>query len=132
MTAVDTNVLVRLLTADEPKQAAAARALFAKDQIWIAKSVWLETCWVLTSLYEFDESAVCGAFKKLLGLANVQTEDPPAITAALAFAEKGLEFADALHLNSRAADSNFATFDQAFAQRARRAGEASIVKLAKK
>jgi predicted nucleic-acid-binding protein len=47
MLAVDTNVLVRLLTGDEPKQAAAARALFAAEPIWIAKTVFLETGWVL-------------------------------------------------------------------------------------
>jgi hypothetical protein len=35
--AVDTNVLVRLLTGDEPKQEAAARSLFASETIWIAK-----------------------------------------------------------------------------------------------
>jgi predicted nucleic acid-binding protein len=39
MIAVDTNVLVRLLTGDEPQQEAAARSLFASESIWIAKTV---------------------------------------------------------------------------------------------
>jgi predicted nucleic acid-binding protein len=39
MVAVDTNVLVRLLTGDEPRQAAAARALFAAGPVWIKLSV---------------------------------------------------------------------------------------------
>jgi predicted nucleic-acid-binding protein len=58
MVAVDTNILVRLLTGDDPKQAAAARSLFASEQIWIAKTVLLETGWVLRSLYGFEESAI--------------------------------------------------------------------------
>jgi len=43
MIAVETNVLVRLLTGDEAKQAAAARSFFASDPIWIAKTALLET-----------------------------------------------------------------------------------------
>ena len=46
MTAVDTNVVVRLLAQDDPKQTAAARALFSAGSIWIAKTVLLETAWV--------------------------------------------------------------------------------------
>src|SRR2546423_6095989 len=103
MIAVDTNILVRLLTGDDAKQEAAARSLFAADSVWIAKTVLLETGWVLRSLYGFDEGAIQGAFTKLLGLKNVQVEDEPSVAAALALIEHGLEFADALHLSSRPA-----------------------------
>ena len=68
MIAVDTNVLVRLLTGDDPKQESAARSLFARESIWVAKTVLLETNWVLRSLYGFDESAIRDAFTRLLGL----------------------------------------------------------------
>ena len=62
MTAVDTNVVVRLLTGDDPKQAAAARALFRSRQIWVAKTVLLETGWVLRSLYGYEERAIRADF----------------------------------------------------------------------
>ena len=40
MIEVDTNVLVRLLTGDEPRPATAARAVFrAAEPVWIAKTV---------------------------------------------------------------------------------------------
>lgn len=126
MTAVDTNVLVRLLTGDEPKQAAAARSLFASGPIWIAKTVLLETNWVLHSLYGFDEDAIREAFTKLLGLNNVHTEDEPSVSAALAFAAHGIELADALHLSSRPLSAAFVSFDQSFVRRARRAGASGI------
>ena len=60
MTAVDTNVVIRLLTADDPKQAAAATSLFAAGPIWIAKTVLLETGWVLQSGYR--RPTACGAW----------------------------------------------------------------------
>lgn len=126
MTAVDTNVVVRLLTADEPAQATAARALFANGPVWIAKTVLLETAWVLGSLYGFEEEAIRKALLKLLGLDNVHAEDEPAVAAALSLAQQGMDLADALHLSSRPADAAFATFDKALWRRGKRAGAARI------
>jgi len=124
--AVDTNVLVRLLTEDEPKQAAAARSLFADGPIWIAKTVLLETGWVLRSLYGFDENDVSRAFTRLLGLKNVHAEDEPAVAAALALVAHGIELADAIHLSSRPAGAAFVTLDQSFIRRAKRAGASAV------
>src|SRR5208282_335282 len=107
MTAVDTNVLVRLLTGDDVEQAAAAKSLLASQPIWIAKTVLLETGWVLRSLYGFNEDAVRNAFVKLLGLKNVRAEDEAAVADALACVVQGLEFADALHLCSRPPGASF-------------------------
>ena len=122
MTAVDTNVLVRLLTEDDRKQATAARSLFASGPVWIAKTVLLETGWVLRSLYGFNEEAIRGAFTKLLGLPHVHAEDERAVAAALALTSEGIEFADALHLSSRPSGTAFVSFDRAFVRRAKRAG----------
>ncbi len=126
MVAVDTNVLVRLLTGDEPDQAAAAQSLFASAPIWIGKTVLLETAWVLRSLYGYDESEIRAAITKLLGLKNVQVEDESSIAAALALTARGIEFADAMHLSSRPPDARFASFDRSFVQRAKRAGVVNI------
>jgi len=121
MVAVDTNVLVRLLTGDEPRQAAAARTLFANERIWIAKTVLLETSWVLGSLYGFEESEIHDAFTKVLGLKNVHAEDESSVAAALVLMTHGIELADALHLSSRPAEAEFVSFDRSFVQRAKRA-----------
>jgi predicted nucleic-acid-binding protein len=126
MIAVDTNVVVRLLTGDDPKQAAAARSLFAAGPVWIAKTVLLETNWVLRSLYGFEESDIRDAFTKLLGLNNVHTEDKPAMAAALAMTAHGIELADAMHLNSRPPGARFVSFDQSLIQRAARASAAEV------
>lgn len=51
MVAVDTNVVVRLLTNDHAAQAKRAVALFRANPIFVAKSVLLETEWVLRYSY---------------------------------------------------------------------------------
>jgi predicted nucleic-acid-binding protein len=127
MIAVDTNVLVRLLTGDEPRQATAARALFtAAEPVWIAKTVLLETGWVLRSLYGFEESAIGDAFTKLLGLKHVEVEDESSVAAALALTARGIELADAMHLSSRPSGASFVSFDKAFVRDARRAGVSGV------
>ena len=134
MTAVDTNVVVRLLTQDDLKQAAASKALFSAGPIWIAKTVLFETAWVLRSLYAFDEKAVSDAFTKLLGLKNVHTEDKASMADALALTAHGIELADAIHLSSRPPGSAFVSFDRSFVRRANRAGvtRVSIVATARR
>jgi predicted nucleic-acid-binding protein len=130
MVAVDTNVLVRLLTGDDPSQEAVARVLFASGPIWIGKTVFLETAWVLGSLYEFEQGAIRDAFTKLLGLRNVHMEDEAGVAAALELTKQGLEIADALHLTSRPPGVPFTSFDKSFVRRAKRAGVTNISGLA--
>ena len=122
MIAVDTNVVVRLLTDDDVEQSAAARSVFESELIWIAKTAVLETAWVLRSLYGFEESAIRIALTKLIGLTSVSVEDAPTVIAALELAAGGVEFADALHLASSPPDSVFVSFDKSLVKRATRAG----------
>jgi predicted nucleic-acid-binding protein len=122
MISVDTNVLVRLYSPDDSDQERAARALLENESIWIAKTVILETAWVLTSLYGFTQEAVRDAFVKLFGLANVQVENESEVAIALALVSAGVDLADAMHLASRPPGSTFVTFDKSFVRRARRAG----------
>jgi predicted nucleic-acid-binding protein len=127
MVAVDTNVIVRLLTGDDATQAAVARALFAAGPVWIAKTVLLETAWVLGSLYEFDDRAIAEAFAKLFGLSSVQVEDEAGIAAALSLTTAhGVELADAIHLCSRPHGIPFVSFDKTFVRRAVKAGAPNV------
>lgn len=126
MVAVDTNVVVRLLTGDDPRQEAAARSLFATEPVWIAKTVLLETGWVLRTLYGFQEHEIREAFTRLLGLRNVWAEDEASVAAALALTAHGVELADAMHLSSRPPGASFVSFDKPFFQRAKRAGVGGI------
>jgi len=117
--AVDTNVVVRLLTRDDEAQFQKAAALFGKHDIFIPETVILETEWVLRYAYKFESAAICEAFVNLLGLANVKTPRPGIMAQAIALTRQGLDFADALHLASSQECAQFATFDTAFIKQAK-------------
>jgi predicted nucleic-acid-binding protein len=127
--AVDTNVLVRFLTRDDPAQSPRAVTLFGSEEIWIAKTVLLETEWVLRSLYRFKGVQVEDAFRALAGLSNVHVEDAVAVAQAFDLWNVGLDFADALHLFSRGEAETFATFDEELVKRARGAGSGRVALL---
>lgn len=121
MIAVDTNVVVRLLTGDDQDQAARAKELFEAETIWLPKTVMLEAEWVLRRLYGFDRGRVAGALTALAALPSVRCEDETAIVEALHWATNGLDFADALHLASAGPAERFATFDADLVRQARSA-----------
>lgn len=113
MIAADTNVVIRLLTGDEPKQTERARRLFDTETVFLPKTVLLEAEWVLRRLYRLDRDAVIRALHALVSLPGVRCEDEPAVVQALSQSGAGLDFADALHLASSRAVTRFATFDDA-------------------
>ena len=51
MLAIDTNIIVRLLTNDDPDQAAKAKSLIEGAEVFVATTVLLETEWVLRGAY---------------------------------------------------------------------------------
>lgn len=118
MLAVDTNVIVRLVTNDEPKQAKRAAQAFALGPVFIAKTVLLECEWVLSYSYGIERMGIERSFRGLLGLPNVTVEDADAVVRALEWYAAGFDFADALHLASSARARRFLTFDEKFAKRA--------------
>jgi len=126
MIAVDTNLLVRLMTNDDPSEAKRALRVMEGDDILIPKTVLLETEWVLRHGYVIEREVIAQAFQSLLGLPNVKPEDQQAVTLALAWYEDGLDFADALHLASSAKADRFATFDRDFVKKASKLGSVEV------
>jgi predicted nucleic-acid-binding protein len=120
MIAVDTNVLVRFLVRDNAEQAARAAELIRSNEIWICKTVLLETEWVLRSLYRFSPQTLAAALRALAGLERVFLEDEVAVAEALEWFQEGLDFADALHLASVGNATQFATFDGKLARQGSR------------
>ncbi len=116
MLAVDTNIVVRLLVNDDPRQGAIARRLFESDEIFISVTVLLESAWVLESVYDLSPGDAAKALRRLLGLPNVRVEDAGNVAAALDVAQKGLDLADALHLSRMPAEAEFITFDRELAK----------------
>ena len=123
MRAIDTNVVVRYLTGDEPEQAARSKAVIDSGDIFLSTTVLLESEWVLRSVYGFAGSQVVAALRALSGLPGVSVEEPSLASRALDLAETGMDFADALHLGAAARCETMYTFDRRFIEAA---GSASI------
>lgn len=132
MIALDTNVLVRYFTGDDPAQAKAALALLEHEaSLFIPKTVLLETEWVLRGGYERDRRDIVKAFALLFDLANVSIEDEDRCRDALGLYAKGIDFADALHLASSGDCDRLLTFDKRFVSKAKAIDVAPKVGLAK-
>ena len=65
MRAIDTNVLVRLITRDDARQAAAAEG-FVETGAWISVVVFVEAAWVLSTVYELSAKDLAKAIEMLL------------------------------------------------------------------
>jgi len=128
MISVDTNLLVSLLTNDDPIQARRAVKILKSDDIYIPKTVILETEWVLRYAYEIVRSNIINGFQKLLGLPNVSVEDPDSIYQAVKWYEENFDFADALHLASSRRCGSFATFDSSLIKKARQFSSMEMIK----
>ena len=123
MRAVDTNVVVRYLTGDHPEQAARARAAIDGGPVFASTTVMLESEWVLRSVYGFGATEVAAALRSFSGLPNVSSESPVLLAEALDRAEKGMDFADSLHLGAATRCEAVLTFDRRFIEMA---GEAPV------
>ncbi|MBZ0094832.1 MAG: type II toxin-antitoxin system VapC family toxin [Sulfuricella sp.] len=127
MLAVDTNLVVRLLANDDTVQTRRAAALFASEQIFISKTVLLESEWVLRFSYELPPKVILQALRNIIGLPNVMVEQQREIAEALDGFEQGLDFADALHLASSRRAGRFATFDKKLIKRAEKLTDIKLV-----
>ncbi len=119
MNAVDTNVLVRLITRDDAKQVAAAEAFVAKGA-WVSHVVLAETTWVLAAAYELSAAKIALALEMLLNHRDLALQDPDVVAAALEDfrAKPALGFTDCLVLEiaRKAGHLPLATFDRALSK----------------
>lgn len=126
MRAVDTNVLVRFIVADDPDQALRARAIVPAERLFIPVTVLLEAEWVLRSAYGFAPARVSDALRRLVGLPTIAVQHPAEVSRALAGAAQGVDFADALHLALSAGCSDFISFDRSLARDAAQLGALAV------
>jgi len=118
--ALDTNILVRIFTRDDPAQVEAATQVLQREPCWVPKTVLLETEWVLRYTYDLAAATILDAFLRLLGFRGIEVEDRAAVLRALSWYRQGLDFADALHLASSGDAERFATFDRTLSSLASR------------
>jgi predicted nucleic-acid-binding protein len=119
MRAVDTNVLLRLLTRDDKAQALSAEA-FVKTGAWVSHLVLVEAMWVLGSVYARGAKSIALSVQMLLEHDSLVLQDADTIEAALKLfiARPSLGFSDCLILEvaRKAGHLPLGTFDRAFAK----------------
>ena len=115
MRAVDTNVLVRLITRDDAKQVAAAEA-FVANGAWVPHLALAEAAWVLASVYDRDPAAIATAVDMLVNHQNLTLQDEDTVIAAVRQfrARPAVGFSDCLMVEvaRRAGHGPLATFDK--------------------
>ena len=82
MNAVDTNVLVRLVTRDDAMQAEAAEE-FVSSGAWVSHLVLTETVWVLSAVYDLAPTAIATAVEMLVSHQRLTVQDRGTAVAAL-------------------------------------------------
>ena len=115
MRAVDTNVLVRLVTRDDARQAAIADR-WVESGAWVSILALAEATWVLSSVYDRSPTEIASAVEMLLNHEELILQDSDVVTAALKrFHERpALGFSDCLllQLARRAGHLPLGTFDR--------------------
>lgn len=100
MIGIDTNVLVRYLVKDDPKQSPAAAALFGafseKSPGYVSTVVLVETYWVLKRAYKVGHNEIIKVLGDLVSSEELIVEQSDITREALRFAAQGHDFADAL------------------------------------
>jgi predicted nucleic-acid-binding protein len=125
MRALDTNVLVRLLLADDLAQLNAAKKLLSQAQEFTSPiTVIQELVWVLEA-NDYTVAQVQHALDLLLCLPNFKPAHWTELRQALIWYGEGMDFADALHLALRDSAKQLLTFDKGFIKLAKRQGLSS-------
>jgi len=108
----DTNLVLRIITGDDPAQAAAASSIVSGGSL-ITSGVWIEAEWVLRSSYSMCRKQITEALAQFLVFEGVAVFNRPAMAWAIARYEKGADWADMMHLVDAARYDSFVTFDRA-------------------
>ena len=119
MRAVDTNVLLRLLTRDDARQVASADAFIAKGA-WVPVLALAEVVWVLATVYERNAGQLAVAIEMLLRHEHLTLQDADAVERALVLyrSRPRLSFSDCLILELARKTGNLplGTFDKTLAK----------------
>jgi predicted nucleic-acid-binding protein len=115
MRAVDTNVLVRLVTRDDAAQVRAAES-FVEQGAWVSHLVLAETTWVLSAAYDLDDASIAVAVDMLLSHKSLTLQDSDVVAAALVHYRRrpALGFSDCLvvEIARKAGHVPLGTFDR--------------------
>ncbi len=127
--AVDTNVLLRFLLADDPTQhRAAVEALEQATAVILPIVALCEVGWVLNRTYGLSRAEIAAMIRGLTSIGNVEY-DATEVEASLAMLDAGGDFADGVIARQgrlKRADA-FLSFDLKAVKRLNASGEHALV-----
>ena len=100
MIGLDTNVLVRYLTQDDPRRSRQANALVAEavsgaGRLFVSAVVLCELVWVLRGAYSLDKATIVDALGRILATAQLEIDQKDVVREALDdYRAGGGDFAD--------------------------------------
>lgn len=99
MKGIDTNVLVRYLVQDDPKQSIQAARFIEKDleesSIFINSTVLCELVWVLESAYDYPRNDIAHVLEQILKTKQFHIYEPDILWRSLSgYKNEGADFAD--------------------------------------
>jgi predicted nucleic-acid-binding protein len=120
MIGLDTNILVRYLTQDDPVQSRQATDLIEhrlteEEPGFVSVVAMAETVWVLERAYRFSDDDIAAAIERTLQIGVLVVDSEQEVFAAIMALRQGHgSFGDALigALGARAGCSRTLTFDQ--------------------
>ena len=118
MIGVDTNVVVRLIAADDEQQTAAALDLMESQGLQVSLLALLEAEWVLRSAHGYSRRQTAEAFRGLLALDKVEVDEALHVRWAIDRHEHGADLADMLLLVASRPIGRLATFDRRLTRQA--------------
>src|SRR3990172_5954973 len=103
MIGLDTNILVRYLVQDDPKQSQKVNKLMTEiersgEKLWVCQITLCESIWVLESCYKKSKKEIAELLQYLVEIEQVELESEEAVSEALQDYQKhqNIDFSDCL------------------------------------
>ncbi len=112
MKVADTNVLLRIITGDDPVQEVIAREVMDSTGLLVSLTVLMEIEWVLRSVYRWNPAKIADALEALVSLDGLHLERAGDALWAVECMRAGADLTDMVHLLVRVDAEAFVTFDR--------------------
>lgn len=96
---LDTNLLLRFLTDDDPKKAVAVEHLLktSKQPLIVTDMAFAELAWVMASFYGFEKSTIIAKLASILDIEIIKTNKKLLRQSLVVYAKHNIDFIDAYH-----------------------------------
>ena len=114
MKIVDTNVILRFLLRDDEKQSPKSLEIINNSEIFIPNEVFVETIYVLRTVYKFPKEEIDNIIRDLLNEENILFQNKDIIDVTIStYVNKNLDIIDCmLYAYKKCGDYSIETFDK--------------------